>query len=143
MRGSTLNSFYWMQKNQIETHFLRSRLFSMILWKISTAISIKHRILATFNLKKNWILTACMPLTTCVSVSKLHINWANKIYIKKQLIYCSFNMSYNMAGGNGKIWTDVFFYYYYCLILFKCNVIGIKLTLHFLLSMLKKNYETD
>ena len=25
----------------------------MILWKISTAISIKHRILATFNIKKN------------------------------------------------------------------------------------------
>jgi hypothetical protein len=34
----------------------------MILWKISTAISIKHRILATFN-KKQSILTACMPLT--------------------------------------------------------------------------------
>ena len=33
----------------------------MILWKISTAISIKHRILATFNKKKS-ILTACMPL---------------------------------------------------------------------------------
>ena len=35
----------------------------MILWKISTAISIKHRILATFNKKKKKsILTACMPL---------------------------------------------------------------------------------
>ena len=34
----------------------------MILWKISTAISIKHRILATFCIKKNSILTACMPL---------------------------------------------------------------------------------
>jgi hypothetical protein len=34
----------------------------MILWKNSTAISIKHRILATFNIKKNSILTACMPL---------------------------------------------------------------------------------
>ena len=33
----------------------------MTLWKISTAISIKHRILATFNKKKS-ILTACMPL---------------------------------------------------------------------------------
>jgi hypothetical protein len=33
-----------------------------ILWKNSTAISIKHRILATFNIKKNSILTACMPL---------------------------------------------------------------------------------
>jgi hypothetical protein len=36
----------------------------MILWKISTAISIKHRILATFNIKKNSILTACMHLTS-------------------------------------------------------------------------------
>ena len=34
----------------------------MILWKISTAISIKHRILATFEMKKNSILKACMPL---------------------------------------------------------------------------------
>jgi hypothetical protein len=34
----------------------------MILWKISPAISIKHRILATFNIKKKSILTACMPL---------------------------------------------------------------------------------
>jgi hypothetical protein len=30
----------------------------MILWKISTAISIKHWILATFNIKKKSILTA-------------------------------------------------------------------------------------
>ena len=34
----------------------------MILWSIPTAISIKHRILATFNLNKNSILTDCMPL---------------------------------------------------------------------------------
>jgi hypothetical protein len=34
----------------------------MILWKISTAISIKHRILATFNIRKKSILTAYMPL---------------------------------------------------------------------------------
>ena len=34
----------------------------MILWKISTAISIKHRVLATFNKTKNSILTACMLL---------------------------------------------------------------------------------
>jgi hypothetical protein len=33
----------------------------MALWKFSTAISIKHRILATFNIKKK-ILTACVPL---------------------------------------------------------------------------------
>ena len=35
----------------------------MILWKISTAISIKHRILATFNKTKSSILTAYMLLT--------------------------------------------------------------------------------
>jgi hypothetical protein len=29
----------------------------MILWKISTTINIKHRILATFNIKKNSVLT--------------------------------------------------------------------------------------
>ena len=29
---------------------------------MSTAVSIKHRILATFNNKKKSILTACMPL---------------------------------------------------------------------------------
>jgi hypothetical protein len=34
----------------------------MILRNISTAISIKHRILATFNNKKS-ILKACIPLT--------------------------------------------------------------------------------
>ena len=32
----------------------------MISWKISTAISIKHRILATFNIKKNSILTGSL-----------------------------------------------------------------------------------
>ena len=34
----------------------------MILYKISTAISIRHRILATFNIRNKTILTACMPL---------------------------------------------------------------------------------
>ena len=37
----------------------------MILWKISTAINIKHRISANFNNKKS-ILTACMPLNPTV-----------------------------------------------------------------------------
>ena len=36
---------------------------SIISWKISTAISIKHRMLATFNIEKN-ILGACVPLKT-------------------------------------------------------------------------------
>jgi hypothetical protein len=35
---------YWMQENQTATYFLR---LGMILWQISTAISIKCRILAT------------------------------------------------------------------------------------------------
>ena len=42
----------------------------IILWKISTAISIKHRILATFNKKKS-ILTACMPLIELLWRSEL------------------------------------------------------------------------
>jgi hypothetical protein len=47
----------------------------MILWKISTAISIKHRILATFNIKKNSILTACMPLKFVMSNSYKSVYW--------------------------------------------------------------------
>ena len=39
----------------------------IILWKISPAISIKHRILATFNIKINSILTACMPLSDTIT----------------------------------------------------------------------------
>jgi hypothetical protein len=42
----------------------------MILSKISTAISIKHRILATFNIKKS-ILTACMPLRNAMLISQV------------------------------------------------------------------------
>ena len=42
----------------------------MILWKISIAISIKHRLLATFNINKNSLLTACMPLTRFISNPK-------------------------------------------------------------------------
>jgi hypothetical protein len=45
---------YWIRENKTATYLLRSRLFTlhMILWKISPAISIKHRILSTFNIKK-------------------------------------------------------------------------------------------
>ena len=42
----------------------------MILWKISTAISIKHWILATFNIKKNQIW---QPLTFLICFRKLKI----------------------------------------------------------------------
>jgi hypothetical protein len=41
--------------------------------KISTAISIKHRILATFNIKKISILTACMPLINIYTVNYLKL----------------------------------------------------------------------
>jgi transcription antitermination factor NusG len=41
----------------------------MILWKISSAVSIKHRILATFNIKKKSILTACI---VCLKKSTWH-----------------------------------------------------------------------
>jgi hypothetical protein len=53
----------------------------MILGKISTAISIKHRILATFNIKKKSILTAYMPLNNQHWITKtiLDINIVNNI----------------------------------------------------------------
>jgi hypothetical protein len=57
LSGSTLNSFL-DGRNQIS--FVLGNLH-MILWKISTAISIKHRILATFNINKkfNWKCRMC------------------------------------------------------------------------------------
>ena len=48
---------FWMEENQTAMYFLRSRLrvFTMILWKIQLQfISIKHRILATFNINKKF-----------------------------------------------------------------------------------------
>ena len=42
----------------------------MILWKMSTPISIKHRLLETFNIKKRF-LSACMPLTEFIILSFL------------------------------------------------------------------------
>jgi hypothetical protein len=45
---------YWIQENKTGTYSLVLGYLRMILWKISTAISIKHRILATFNIKKNF-----------------------------------------------------------------------------------------
>jgi hypothetical protein len=42
-----------MQENQTATHFLRSRLFTYDIMKNFNCISIKHRILATFNIKKD------------------------------------------------------------------------------------------
>jgi hypothetical protein len=52
----------WKKIKQRRISFILGYL-RMILWKISTAIRIKHRILATFNIKQKSILTACMLLT--------------------------------------------------------------------------------
>jgi hypothetical protein len=46
----------WKKIKQQRISFVLGYLH-MILWKISNAISIKHRILTTFNIKKNSILT--------------------------------------------------------------------------------------
>ena len=43
---------YWRQENETASISFVLGYLRMILWKISTAISIKHRILATFNIKK-------------------------------------------------------------------------------------------
>ena len=43
-----------MQENQTATYFLRSRIFTYDIIKNSTAISIKHGILATFNIKQKF-----------------------------------------------------------------------------------------
>ena len=43
---------YWIQENKTATYFLRSMLFTYDIMKKLPAISIKHRILATFNIKK-------------------------------------------------------------------------------------------
>ena len=43
---------YWIQENKTATYFLRSRIFTYDIIKNSTAISIKHGTLATFNTKQ-------------------------------------------------------------------------------------------
>jgi hypothetical protein len=45
---------YWIQKIKQKCISFVLGYLHMILWKISTAISIKHRILATFNVKKKF-----------------------------------------------------------------------------------------
>jgi ribosome biogenesis protein Nip4 len=63
----------WMEENQTATYFLHFSYLRMILWKNSTAISIKHRVLATFNkIKKKSILNDCMPLNTNDSTCRKH-----------------------------------------------------------------------
>jgi len=46
--------FFWMEENQTAMYFLRSRLFTYDIMKNTTAISIKHRILLTFNINKKF-----------------------------------------------------------------------------------------
>jgi hypothetical protein len=52
----------------------------MILWTISTAISIKHWILATFNILRNSILTACMPFVAYVNTCQYSMCYTNKMF---------------------------------------------------------------
>jgi hypothetical protein len=52
----------WKKIKLRRISFVLGYLRMIFLWKISTTISIKHRILTSFNKKKNSILTACMPL---------------------------------------------------------------------------------
>ena len=66
----------WKKIKQWRNSFVLGSL-RMILWKISTAIRIKHRILATFNIKKKSILTACMPLKSIFFLSLPSISNTN------------------------------------------------------------------
>ena len=61
----------------------------MILWKITTAISIKHRILATFNIKK-------INLSHCMS-----------LIVKKWSLHISYNMK-NISLSFCSILYDIF-----------------------------------
>ena len=70
----------WKKIKQQHISFVLGYL-CMILWKISTAISIKHRILATFNIKKNSILT----------------NFLN-FFLEANTVFC----------GGGNIWINFY-----------------------------------
>jgi hypothetical protein len=71
LRGLTLKFTGYKKIKQRRISFVL-RYLRMILWKISTAISIKHRIWATFNKsKKKSILTACMTLNRYVKYQPL------------------------------------------------------------------------
>jgi hypothetical protein len=70
---------YWIQENKKAAYFLRSKLFTYDIIKNSTAISIKHRILETFNIKtkinsdslysfKNSLFSPLLP-DVCVNYS--------------------------------------------------------------------------
>jgi hypothetical protein len=61
IKKDVISTYSIIQHKQRRISFILGYL-RMILWNISTAISIKHPILTTFNIKKNSILTDCMPL---------------------------------------------------------------------------------
>ena len=64
----------WKKIKQQRISFVLGYL-RMILSNISTAISIKHRILATFNLKKKINLSDCMPLSGYLGQSSRNGMW--------------------------------------------------------------------
>ena len=67
----------WKKIKQWRISFVLGYL-RMILWKISTAISIKHRILATFNIKKKIIPTA---------LNIVYLHQSKTVQIKKILLF--------------------------------------------------------
>ena len=71
----------------------------MILWKISTTISIKHRILATFKINKKAILTACMPLKYVENGTPNGVTWTmcDSTRICKPELPSFFKVSYRMC----------------------------------------------
>ena len=70
----------WKKIKLRRISFVLGYLRMIFLWKISTAISIKHRILTNFNIKKNSVLTACMPLI---------LKWGQMGWLKKLVILYS------------------------------------------------------
>jgi hypothetical protein len=82
----------------------------MILWKISTAISIKHRILATFNIKKISILTACMPLTYVSTFSTKLGSQNGLFYDLACFIYWPFLLHFGLLLKNH--WAKLDFTWY-------------------------------
>jgi hypothetical protein len=67
--GSTLIEFFpgWKKIKQRRVSFV---LGCMILWKISTAISIKHRILATFSINKKLNSDSLYAFKGCISTNR-------------------------------------------------------------------------
>ena len=75
----------WKKIKQRHISFVLGYLH-MILWKISTAINIKHRILATFNIKINSILTAFKSIFSETIKTWLICAWCILIYYMYQCL---------------------------------------------------------